>query len=477
LPRTMITEDADTVFINPAFDYPIVKNRGVFYTKKWPPLSLAYGAAILEKSGHRVLIIDAHAERLGPDEVAAKSRAARRVFISSSPLDRWQCPVNDIRNVYAVIRAVRSANPETRIYLTGPHGTTSPEKALRETDVDVVILSEPEVTVQDIARGTPDAELDGIAFRQDGRTVVRPKRRFTDLNELPLPAFHLLPMDLYEFDFLGKKFALLEGSRGCPYQCTFCYKDMYGPYRSKSSRKMTAELEFAVERFGVRNIYFADLTFTVDKNLVSELCEFIIDRGYRIRWACQTRLELVDEDILKTMRRAGCRLIEFGVESGTEEIVRQTRKYIAPKTISEGLRMVRKIRIESVVFMMLGLPNESLADMRKSSVFVRKLNPTYAVFNVALPYTEARNGTLAGSADEVGVYFPVQWGENSLQTLDRELRRSTMSFYLRPRSFFKVLRNPRSFFHKLKIFLQATKTMGKRPLQKQNDKTFGSSAN
>jgi anaerobic magnesium-protoporphyrin IX monomethyl ester cyclase len=453
----MSAEYVDAIFINPAFAYPIIKNKGVFYTKKWPPLSLAYGAALMEESGHRTRIIDAHAERLEPEEIAERTRSARWIFISSSPLDRWQCPVNDIQNVYDVIREVRSANPESRIYLTGPHGTTLPEKALRETDVDAVILSEPEITIRDIAQGKPDVELEGIAFREGGRPVVRPKRQFINLNELPLPAFHLLPMDRYEFEFLGKKFALLEGSRGCPYRCTFCYKDMYGPYRSKSSQKMSAELEFAVERFGVRNVYFADLTFTLNKKLVSELCDFILDRGYRIHWACQTRLDLVDENILRKMRRAGCRLIEFGIESGTEEIVRQTNKYIPAKTISEGLRLVRKLGIESVVFMMLGLPNESLEDMKKGSALVRKLNPTYATFNIALPYTETRNAALADPIGEVGVYFPVQWGKYSFVILNRELRRSLTNFFLRPRHISKVLRNSRSFLRKLKIFFQAVK--------------------
>jgi radical SAM superfamily enzyme YgiQ (UPF0313 family) len=127
----------------------------------------------MEESGHRTRIIDAHAERLEPEEIAERTRSARWIFISSSPLDRWQCPVNDIQNVYDVIRAVRSANPESRIYLTGPHGTTLPEKALRETDVDAVILSEPEITIRDIAQGKPDVELEGIAFREGGRPVVR----------------------------------------------------------------------------------------------------------------------------------------------------------------------------------------------------------------------------------------------------------------------------------------------------------------
>jgi len=443
------------VFINPAFAYPIIRHKGAFYTKKWPPLSLAYDAAIMEAKGWRVKIIDAHVERLGPEAVADRVGESDRIFISTSPLDRWQCPVNDISNVYDVILAVRARRPEARIYLIGPHGTTLPEKILAETEADAVILGEPEITVLEIAEGRPDSEIEGLACRHDGRVVIKPKRKVMNPNDLPLPAFHLLPMDKYEFDFLGKRFAVLEGSRGCPYGCSFCYKDMYGAYRAKTIRKMAEELRHAVERFGVRNIYFADLTFTLNKKLVNDLCDFIIDSGYRIRWACQTRLDLIDEEILKKMSRAGCRLIEFGVESGTETIVRGTNKYIPPKTITEGLRLVHKLGMESVAFMMFGLPNETAEDMKRSIAFVKKINPTYAAFNITIPYTETDNPALFDPAGENAVFFPVTWGTYSLEFMNKMLTKGFLSFYLRPRAWLNVLRNPRAIFRKFKIFLAA----------------------
>ena len=454
-------ERIDSAFVNPAFVYPIIKDKGVFYTKKWPPLSLAYCAAISEERGQRVLLIDAHAERWGPLQVAERVRGVKNIFISSSPLDRWQCPVNRILNVYDVIREVRRQSRESAIFLIGPHGTTLPEKILDETEADAVILGEPEITVMEIAEGKTLESLEGVAYRENGRVIVKPKKRFMDLNDLPMPAFHLLPMDKYFFDFLGKKFAVLEGSRGCPYRCTFCYKDMYGPFRSKTSRKLNEELAFAVERFGVKNIYFADLSFTLNKKLVGDMCDFIIDRGYKIRWACQTRLDLVDEESLRKMRKAGCRLIEFGVESGEETIVRRTNKYIPPKTITEGLRLVRKLGIESVAFMMFGLPNETADEMRKSIRFVKKINPTYAAFNITVPYTETRNPDLFDPRAEKGVFFPETWGKYSPEFMDAILKKGLVSLYLQPRSILKVIKNPKAIFHKVGIFLAAMKTKKK----------------
>ena len=448
---------ADAAFVNPAFAYPIIKDRGVFYTKKWPPLSLAYGAALMEESGRRAMIVDAHAERLGPERVADRVRGVPSIFISTSPLDRWQCQVNNIANVYEVISAVRAASPGSRIFLTGPHGTTLPEKILAETPADVVIMGEPEITVRELAAGRAPEELEGVAFRDGGRAVVRPKTKFMNLNELPLPAFHLLPMDRYFFDFLGKKFAVLEGTRGCPYRCSFCYKDMYGPFRSKTSAKLIAELDLAVEKFGVRNLYFADLSFTLNKKLVADLCGAIVERGTKLRWACQTRLDLIDEEILTKMAEAGCRLIDVGVESGTETIVRRTNKYIPPRTITEGLRMIRRLGMESAAFMMFGLPNETEEDMRRSIRFVKKIAPTYVAFNITVPYTETCNAELFEPSAERAVFFPARWKAHTEKFLDAMLRRGMMSFYLRPRTVLTLVRNPRAFLHKVGLFFAAVR--------------------
>jgi anaerobic magnesium-protoporphyrin IX monomethyl ester cyclase len=448
----------DAVFVNPAFAYPIIKDRGVFYTKKWPPLSLAYGAAIMEQRGRRVAVVDAHAERLGPARVAEAVRCVPEVFISTSPLDRWQCPVSRITNVYDVIEAVRAASPCSRIILTGPHGTTLPEKILSETPADAVILGEPESTVRELAAGRRLEEIDGVAYREAATVVVKRRKKYMDLDDLPLPAFHLLPMDKYYFDFLGRRFTVLEGSRGCPFHCTFCYKDMYGPYRTKSAARLVEEVAFAHDRFGVRNFYFADLTFTVDRALVLETCDGILARGLKVRWACQTRLDRIDGELLERMRDAGCCLIEVGVESGTEAIVRGTNKYIPPKTITDGIRKIRGLGMESVAFMLLGLPGETREDMRRSIRLARRIAPTYVAFNAVVPYTEACNRDLFEPPAERAVFFPARWNDHSEKALDGMMRRAWISFYARPQAALTLLKHPQSALHKISLLFAVART-------------------
>ena len=447
------SERLDAVFVNPSFGYPIIKDKGLFYTKMWPPLSLAYCAAIMEQAGQRVKIIDAQVERLGPDIVAEQADGAARVFLSSSPLDRWQCPVNDIGNVYAVIKALRAAVPDRMIYLIGAHGTTSPEKVLEETSVDAVLLGEPEATVGELAEGRPLDEVDGVAYRKGDGIVVRPRRRFLSPNQFPLPAFHLLPMEKYYFEFMGRHFSVLELSRGCPFGCTFCYKDMYGPYRIKTSEKIIRELDYAIDEFGVRNIYFTDLTFTVARKQVADMCDHLIARKSPVRWACQTRVDVVDKALLRKMRDAGCRLIQFGVESGSEDILRTTKKDITFTSIEEGLKNAHDLGMESVAFFMFGLPGETEDDMRRNIRLANKLNPTYVAYNIAIPYNEIRLSAQSGSAENEGVFFADTYPPFTKASLDAMVRKGMISFYLHPRTIPKVLRHPGSLFRKTKIFL------------------------
>jgi anaerobic magnesium-protoporphyrin IX monomethyl ester cyclase len=449
----MTDKRPDAVFINPAFGFPIVKDKGLFYTKQWPPLSLAYSAALMLERGLSIGIVDAQTERWGPEEAARRAAGAGLVFVSSSSLDRWQCPVNEIRNVYDVVRSVRNFSPESRIVLIGAHGTTFPEKALRESGADAAILGEPEIVARDLAAGRPLEEIDGVALRTGDSIVVRPKTKDMSLNELPRPAFHLLPMAKYQFEFLGGHFALMEISRGCPFTCTFCYKSMYGPYRVKTSRKIIDEVAWAMDEFGVRNVYFADLTFTVNKKQVLDLCDYLIARRAGLRWACQTRFDLVDEPLLRKMSEAGCRLIQFGIESGVEDIVRSTNKYIPPKTISEGLRIVRRLGMESVAFMMFGLPGETDADRARSLRFVKKLDPTYVAFNLAIPYTEPVPPVWQSALENEGVFFPDAYPGFTKVGVEKAIAKAMMAFYLRPRTLFKMLRNPFSLLQKIKLFL------------------------
>ena len=270
-----------------------------------------------------------------------------------------------------------------------------------------------------------------------GRFVRSPGRKNPEnLGLLPRPAFHLLPMKRYFYEFMGDRFAVLETSRGCPHRCNFCYTGMFGPhFRQKPLDRVMDEIEYASGSFGVKNIYFMDLEFGVDRNFVLALCEGLIRKKTPIRWCCQTRVTDVDRETLRWMKRAGCSLIHFGVEAGSARILSQTGKGITVSDCTRALALVHQAGIRSALFMNFGFPGETAAEMKKTIDLAIKLNPTYAAFHLVVPFPGTRLARSLGVEPEsfpVFAYPQYNQRDHDLGALKSTLRKAYLRFYLRP---------------------------------------------
>ncbi|MFP4081645.1 MAG: B12-binding domain-containing radical SAM protein [Candidatus Aminicenantes bacterium] len=444
------------LLINPYQVY-LVNKAGKIYNRVWPPLALANCAALLEEQGHQVQIMDANALRLFPEEVAQEARNFHKVFISSSSLDRWQCPHVDIKPFLNTVAAVREGNEE--VYVLGVHGTVRPEAVLNLTQAKAVIRGEPEWTVADICQGKRLENTRGVAFMENGQMMITPDQRPLDLDALPRPAFHLLPMEKYFYEVLGSNFTLLESSRGCTFRCDFCLLKMYGQgVRRKSLAKLIEEIDYAVSRFGIKTSYFMDLEFTVFRRQILELCRYLVKRQYDFQWTCQTRFDLVDEELLGKMRQAGCRLIHFGVEAGTDSRLESIHKKMTVRQIEEGMRMVHRAKIDTACFFLLGFPDSTPEEIKQTVEFAKKLKPTYALFHVAVPYP----GTLlyeqmqrSGKEAFHGTLFPEACVEGEeLKKLKKTARSAYAGYYLRPRYILSRLGKGEilSIFRQIKLF-------------------------
>jgi anaerobic magnesium-protoporphyrin IX monomethyl ester cyclase len=415
------------LLVNPSWD-GLISRRGHRYNRAWPPLDLLNCAALLEQDGHQVDLLDARAHWIAPDEIGRKARDYDRIFATSSPLDRWQCPNIDTDKFLLTTNAL----PKDRLIVLGVHGTVMPEPFLQLTGARAVVLGEPEFTVQEICRKENLAEVAGLVFQNGAGPMRTAQREPPNVNTLPTPAFHLMNLDLYGYELLGDRFALLEGSRSCPWSCHFCLLEMYGnDYRRKDPERVIQDVELAVEKFGVRNAYFIDLEFTVHRKLVARLCEFLIGKKYDFHWSCQTRLDTVDADMLQMMKRSGCALIHYGVETGSERILETINKRITIDKIRKGMTLTRKVGIDSACFFMVGLPGETAEDIDKTVEFAKQLNPTYASFHVATPYP----GTHFYKQYVDKGSFPISESFSqtlSLEELRRRANRAMMEFYLRP---------------------------------------------
>ncbi len=423
------------LLVNP-FQVELVQKKGRIYNRTWTPLDLAYCGAILEQDGIEVAILDANAEQLGPREVAARAKGYDKVFITSTSLDRWQCPHLDIQPFLKTVHALNAVVPE--VFVMGSHGTVKPEEMLEETRARAVLRGEPETTVRELCSGLPFNQVRGITWRDGGKVVHNQDQKPVQMEQLPMPAFHLLPMHQYHYELLGGNFTLFEMSRGCASKCTFCLLKTYGVgVRKKSVERLVAEVEYGVKNFGIKTAYFMDLEFTVLRKQVVEFCKILIEKKLDFTWCCQTRLDLVDEELLALMKKAGCRLIHTGVEAGSEEVLRIVDKGITMPQIEKGMRLIHQAGIETACFFIMGFPESGKDEMGNIVSLAKRLGPTYALFHVAAPYPGTRLYEQVKNDPNIrfsdGSLFPEAIeGRFTLPELKAMTRKAYLSYYLRP---------------------------------------------
>ena len=238
------------LLINPSWGG---KMRSQRYNRRWPPLDMLNLAAILQNYGHFVVLHDARADELSPNRLYRLTAAADRVVVNTSPLDRWQCPNLDLTHL---VRLTRSIPPE-KLILCGVHGTLFPSRMAELTGARVIMSGEPEVSgpalFSALDQKSPLSGVPGIHWTEGGKIESGPPAPLADLCAMPLPAYSLVRPEMYEYELLGKKLAVLETARGCPNRCAFCLKTMYGSrVRMKDPIQVASELEL-VRSLGFRN--------------------------------------------------------------------------------------------------------------------------------------------------------------------------------------------------------------------------------
>ncbi|MBN2055002.1 B12-binding domain-containing radical SAM protein [bacterium] len=418
------------LLIKPNWSYPVDKADST-YNRRWPPLDLLNCAAFLHRRGHHAAILDASVEALDTDELAARATAFDRVFITSTSLDRWQCPNIDLSAFLRAVEALRRA--QVTFHVMGTHGTVRPHDILELTNAATVIRGEPEAAVVEVSERDDPAAIAGITYRRHDEIRSTPDREPLPLEEFPLPAFDLLDYDRYSYEVLGDRFALLETSRGCPFSCTFCVKSMYGKgMRLKTLAQVHTEIDYLVDKLRIRSVYFIDLEFTLHEERVLAVCEHLRVRGRPFVWCCQTRADAVSSRILEAMKAAGCAIIHFGVESGSEKISGTLSKRISIDQVETGVSLTKRAGIKTVCFFMFGLPGEQVPDMAETLAFAKRLNPTYASFHVALPYpgTAFYEMVRPRLSDDL---FPRSYdGDVPNKKLQRFVRWAFFAYYFRP---------------------------------------------
>lgn len=360
------------------------------------PIDLAYISAFLKKITS-VQLIDAAILKWDADKTIKYINlvAPEILIISSGPLDRWQNPDLDVSAVFHIVNEAAAKN----IILVGAHGSVTPDWIFANCKADFIVRGEPELTCTELVKNLLEnnrdfSEIAGLSFHQGNKIIHNNERIFdNDLDAYPFPDYESLPMHLYSYSVRGlpELFSLMLTSRGCPGQCIFCLKKMMpGKYRARSAQNVYDEIKYLVERFAVRSVYFQDWEFLIDKERVRQLCQLLIDSDLEVRWGCSARATSFDPEIIALMRKAGCVLINFGFESGSAEILKQSQKGVSLEKVREVVRACQKQGINIRSFCLANLPGETKKTLKESAQFITQNELNVPRINTPIPYPGTR---------------------------------------------------------------------------------------
>lgn len=418
-----------------------------------PPLGLAYLAAAA-RPRHQVAILDAEVMGLGEaatvEEIVRRAPEVLGVTVVTPALPR----------VEAICRAVKARLPAVRIVAGGPYPSACPEEMLGCEAVDAVAIGEGDATfpalLDALDAGAPLDGVAGLALRREGRPVRTPPRpRVEDLDALPWPARDLLPMERYRPSPLHYRalpaFSVVCG-RGCPWRCTFCScaKVFRGRYTVRSPESVAAEVRALVTERGAREILFWDDTFGLTRAWTLRLCELLAP--LKVGWSAWMRVDLVEPDVLRAMRAAGCWHVSYGVESGNQGVLDGIRKGFEVAQVKQAFRWTREAGLEARGTFILGMPGDTWDTMMQTIDLAIEARADYAQFQYLTPYpgTElwdelARHGErLTTDPARHTIWFPVFVPHGLTEAELRAAHRlAHRRFYLRPRYVLERLRSLR----------------------------------
>ncbi len=419
---------------------PATRNKGGSLAE---PIGLEYVAASLLQAGHEAEIQDAWCDGASVDDVEARVRSYAPDVVGITATSVL------VPNAWEVARRVKRISSSIPVVMGGAHAIYEPAWTLQEGAVDVAIVGEGEDAILELidawngGRGLDD--VPGIAHRQGGRCVKTKGREYTThLDRLPFPVRndrHMAVYSLYE----------VVGKRGCPFRCSFCGASAdHRKVRFRTPENVLEEVTELFARYGKKKLYFNDDVFTINKQWAWDFCELLLQRDLRIEWECQTRVDLVDKDLLATMKRAGCESVVFGIDGGNQSNFDRLKKQITVEQAYVSVRAAKDAGIAVWCNFIMGYPWETMRDLQDTIDLARGLDPHFARFFIATPYP---GSPLYDMAKQQGIIKTLELsaysqdsGESILELehvsgpqLSEMVYRANLLFYLRPQAFWKAM--------------------------------------
>ncbi len=424
-----------------------------------PPNDLGYIASMLRKIDVIPVIADYPAEKKRWDHFEKDLKTIKPDFLVMS------ITTPTIKDDMKAFSLAKSFKPDIFTIAKGAHFSTCNREELNETvyDVmDVAIVGEAETIINNIILAKRhDSDLSGvrgILLRDRHNRIVQtsPEPFWTDLDKIPFPARDLIKNHLYTRPDTGEPQATIQTSRGCPSQCIFCLSPLISgtKLRERSIGNIIAELEECIDVYNIRNFFFRADTFTMNKELVIGLCKEIISRKLNISWVANSRVNTIDEERLIWMKKAGCWLVAFGIESGNDEIQKRIKKGTTRAQARQAVKLCRKTGIKTYGFYLIGFPWETKEMITDTLHLAKKLNCDFSEIHVAIPYEGTEFYSIA---KDMGILTDTAVGHNYFSnpaigtlhvTRDEliEMRKKALkSLYLKPHYIANTLIRIRSF--------------------------------
>lgn len=381
------------------------------------PLGLGYIASFLKQAGYGVEVLDIDGNGYSKEQVEK--------IISTAKCDCFG--IGGLSSTYKYIKWLSSIikfyHPYKKIFAGNMVAIANPEALLKNSMVDVAVIGEGEIVckeLMEVQEGKRSLEsVKGICYKENGKVIFTGHReRIKELDNLPLPAWELFPVEVYIRNPIYRENGLrslnISTMRGCPFDCTFCSRAFGKLVTKRSAQSIVSEIKELVKRFNVQYVAIIDDLFISDKKHVYEFCDRMIQDKVNVKWGAAGRVNLITEELLKKMKSAGCDLLSFGFESGSQKMLDAMKKNVKVEQAVQAIDLTRKAGIRVIGSFMIGIPGETKETIEETVDFIKRTNlPNYKFF-LATPYPDTelyKTGRAVGRIKENEDEFLDRLGE------------------------------------------------------------------
>jgi anaerobic magnesium-protoporphyrin IX monomethyl ester cyclase len=355
-----------------------------------PPLGMLSLAAVLEEAGHKVQFHD-----VDPDfyDVTGKVEKFNPDFIGIGFL------TNTCEKSLKLIKALKAKMPKKKYFGGGVHATTDPKGILETFGMDFVFSGEGEIALKEVCKRFEEGKdfkgIKGIAYKEKGKFIENGKGEpIANMDDLPMPARHLVDFEKLYLTFPGVirgnwcKSTTMMTSRGCPYSCIYCGSHITNSRRVRrmSVDRALAEVRHLVNTYGIEGIFFVDDIFALDHEWTIDFCTKLRKESFKLIWACQGRVDSIDEKVLIEMKKAGCVQMDFGVESGSDRILKILKKGATVAETKKAFALTKKVGIRSLATFIVNNPYETMEDLDMTFNLAKEIKPDFTTFFFSTPF-------------------------------------------------------------------------------------------